>query len=56
MIKIDKSKCIGCGLCTGMCPDIFMINADGKAGVLKQGNEACAKDASVSCPVNAIIL
>ncbi|MBN2884598.1 ferredoxin [Patescibacteria group bacterium] len=56
MIKVDKNKCVGCGMCSGMCPDVFIINADGKAEVLEQGNESCAKDASESCPVNAITL
>lgn len=56
MIKVDQDKCIGCGLCSGMCPDVFIMNADGKSEVLEQGNEACAKGAAESCPVNAITL
>ena len=56
MIKVDQDKCIGCGLCSGICPDVFIMNADGKSEVLEQGNEACAKGAAESCPVNAITL
>jgi ferredoxin len=37
-----------------MCPDVFMINSDGRAEVLNQENEACAKGAAGSCPVGAI--
>lgn len=56
MIKVDQNKCIGCGLCSGMCPDIFIMNPDGKADVLSQGEEACAKGAADSCPVKAITI
>jgi len=54
MIKVDQNKCIGCGLCSGMCPDVFIMNSDGKAEVLEQGDETCAKGAAGSCPVGAI--
>jgi ferredoxin len=56
MVKVDQNKCIGCGLCSGMCPDVFIMNADGKAEVSKQGDEDCAKGAAGSCPVDAITI
>ena len=54
MIKVDQNTCIGCGLCAGMCPDIFAINADGKSEAIAQTNETGAKEAASACPVNAI--
>jgi ferredoxin len=54
---VDKTACIGCGLCASIAPDIFEIEDDGLAGVigeLTSANEAEAKDAEMSCPVAAI--
>lgn len=55
-VKIDKNKCIGCGACAAMCPEVFDMK-DGKAVVKKsEAKEACAKDAADSCPVGAITI
>jgi len=54
MISVDQNKCIGCGLCAGLCPDVFQINANGKSEVVAQTNEAGAQNAAASCPVGAI--
>jgi ferredoxin len=54
MIKIDKNKCIGCGICENICPEgIKIIN--GKAKIENETAE-CLKDAANACPRNAIIL
>lgn len=56
--KVDKDTCIGCGLCPSVCPEVFDMQDDGKAGVIVDqvpGNaEDTAKEAEESCPVNAI--
>jgi len=50
MMKVDKEKCIGCGACVSLCPDIFALK-DGKSIVIS--DEDC--DESVdACPVGAI--
>lgn len=54
MVKVDQNKCIGCGLCAGMCPETFVIGADGKAEVIKEEVTTCAKDVVANCPVDAI--
>lgn len=55
---VDKDACISCGLCPSLCPEVFEIEDDGKAGVVTDevpgSAEDCAKEAEESCPVNAI--
>ena len=53
-IKIDKNKCIGCGLCSSVCEEVFEMRDDMKAHVKKQKNLPCVKEAIDSCPVEAI--
>ena len=57
---IDENKCVGCGTCEALCPDVFQVGDDGKAVV--KSAEAC-KDGSCdcqaavdSCPEGAISL
>ena len=57
-LKVDKEKCIGCGLCSNLCPEVFELTEDGKA-IVKEGadsgeNKECAKESKESCPVGAI--
>ncbi len=56
IVKVDKDKCISCGLCVSICPDAFDLGKDGKAYVKNQkGCEKCdCKEAASSCPVQAI--
>jgi len=53
-IKIDKEKCIGCGSCESVCPEVFKMEDDMKAHVKAQKNLPCVKEAIEICPVNAI--
>ena len=56
MVSIDKKLCIGCGLCSSLCEEVFELK-DGKAYV-KKGKEKskspCVKESIEGCPVNAI--
>jgi ferredoxin len=54
MVKVDKEKCIGCGMCAGLCPETFVMDADGKADSISQEATDCAKNAASNCPVEAI--
>ncbi|MDZ7611713.1 MAG: ferredoxin [Candidatus Moranbacteria bacterium] len=54
-IIVDQEKCIGCGRCTEICPDVFKLNQNRKSEVLShEKNIACAKKASDECPTEAI--
>ncbi len=50
--------CIGCGLCTGVCPEVFSMNDAGVSEAIEEDvpEEALekAEDALNSCPVGAI--
>jgi len=57
-IKINTEKCIGCGMCQSICPEVFELNEKGKSevkeGVENKKNEECIKEAIDACPVKAI--
>jgi len=55
MIYVDKIKCIGCGLCSSICPAVFGVGGEGVAEVLDENSkEPCANEAKESCPTMAI--
>jgi ferredoxin len=56
--KIDKTLCIGCGLCSSDCPEVFAMNDDNTADVIAdpvpaEHKEQC-RAAAENCPVEAI--
>lgn len=55
-VKIDKKKCLGCGLCVSIAERAFKISDEGKAEVLAvtKEDEAKVQEAIDSCPVGAI--
>lgn len=57
---VDKDSCIGCGLCAGLCSDIFEMDDEGKAVASENEIEEKlmddAKEAETGCPVGAITL
>ena len=54
MVSVDKEKCIGCGACVALCPDMFEIGPDGKSQVKDQNAKCDIKAAIEACPVQAI--
>ena len=54
MLSVDKEKCIGCGLCVGLCSDSFILDMDGKSEAIKTEADDCARRAAEHCPVKAI--
>jgi ferredoxin len=55
-IIVDKNKCIGCGTCVALAPEIFEMDNEGKSVVKKNPtiNEETLKLAIDSCPSQAI--
>lgn len=55
--KVDQDTCIGCGLCTSICSEVFEMNDDGKAEAISEVTDSLkddAEEAASSCPVDAI--
>lgn len=56
MKAIVNDACISCGMCAGVCPDVFQMGSDG----LAHGSEFdesmldLAQEAKDGCPVSAI--
>ncbi|MEM7825115.1 MAG: ferredoxin [Candidatus Aenigmatarchaeota archaeon] len=58
-VTVDKNKCIGCGLCSSVCPEVFELDNDGKARAKNPNGDKkfkCVKEAVGSCPVQAIVI
>lgn len=56
-VTIDRSGCIGCGLCAETCPEVFRMNDDGFAEVYARPDEnskGAAAEAAENCPVSVI--
>ena len=53
-----NEDCIGCGLCTSICPEVFEMTDAGTAKAqdepVTDAVEPTAQEAMNSCPVNAI--
>ena len=54
-VTVDANLCVGCGLCEQQCPEVFKVEADGVAHVIKQDCANCqVQDVAAQCPVEAI--
>jgi ferredoxin len=55
-VKVN-SNCIGCGLCTNLCPAVFTMLDEGVSGARDEIAPEYydqVREAAESCPVNAI--
>ena len=58
-IVVNRTTCAGIGICEGIDPERFEVQADGKTHVLKgdlEDNEALevARDAVARCPTQSL--
>lgn len=56
-VSIDRDGCIGCGLCTETCPEVFKMADDGFAEVYCEPTPealTAVKEAADGCPVSVI--
>ncbi|MDD4869540.1 MAG: mercury methylation ferredoxin HgcB [Kiritimatiellae bacterium] len=53
-LKMDREKCIGCGMCKIVCPHAVYFVAEGKATIIDK--DACMECGACArnCPVDAI--
>lgn len=59
MVKVDDSRCIGCGMCAAAVPGVFRIVGHVSTVVCQPENVKQTRqafDAANGCPVNAISL
>jgi len=54
MVKIDVSKCIGCGICQNICPEGFEVIR--RKAYVRNEKADCIEEAAKACPERAIIL
>lgn len=62
-VKISKEKCVMCGSCVAVCPEVFEMKDDGTVDVKTEYENVDIKDdmliekvkqAQVACPTSAI--
>ncbi|MGB9726621.1 MAG: ferredoxin [Minisyncoccia bacterium] len=56
-LKVNTQKCIGCGMCVNLCPEVFELK-NGRSSVKKDAkiekNKDCIIQAEQNCPMGAI--
>jgi ferredoxin len=55
-IKVDRDNCIRCGACERLCPEVFTLDEEGIAVVIKNEEAAGLSDAVDACPTGAIVI
>ncbi|GIG61054.1 hypothetical protein Lfu02_54260 [Longispora fulva] len=56
-VSVDKTRCIGSGMCAGSVPELFELDGGLSRPVLETIDpDERVLDAAVSCPVEAILL
>ena len=58
-VRVDKDKCIGCGICPAVCEKVFTMDESGDKAEIIEGVEyhlhkEKIQEAIDACPVDAI--
>ncbi|MDR3230211.1 MAG: ferredoxin [Synergistaceae bacterium] len=55
-IFLDQQKCIGCGVCSQVCPEVFRVNEETSVTEVlsPDSDNPCVQEAESSCPVSCI--
>lgn len=58
MKYVVNDGCIGCGLCVGICPEVFSMTDEGVAKAIEEEvpveSKSAAAEAKDGCPVGVI--
>jgi ferredoxin len=62
-VSVDQEKCIVCGTCVAICPEVFEMKDNGTVDVkesfkgkdVPEDLQAKVKEAQMSCPTSAIV-
>ncbi|MHB1389816.1 MAG: ferredoxin [Thermoleophilia bacterium] len=57
IVRVDHERCVGCGNCEAICPEVFFVKEDLLSHVVAKditGLEACIEAAIENCPEEAI--
>lgn len=58
-VRVDPDICIGCTLCTQICPEVFRMQEDkaiAHVDVVPAAVEGTCREAVDACPVTAIFI
>lgn len=63
-VSIDSTKCIACGSCVAICPEVFEMKEDGSVDVKSEWKgkdipvelQKKVQEAHDMCPVTAIVI
>jgi len=57
-VSVDDEVCAGHGVCTVLCPGVFVLEDEGYARAVVEEvpakHEAAVRDAAIRCPTGAI--